>query len=279
MATKIGLPEEGFDIEFDSDTDVIGAFIQFKATDAAVASSYFDVNLLQNADAPQTGSKSIFKSKSKQQQGLSRKILMDNPINIDFTPQLQTGEICYVICVYDNAGNISDPQEVCINVNSWGGNEDLVGTWNLTRNESISAEGTDTETVGIEDCESSSTFCRLIEFWTLNLNADGTFENSIKEFEREEAVEPDFVDFSIETVGGNWSYDSTSETLTLAIYFERYEETGEEDESETFPIGDADVFSVQRIVIDAASLELIWNEADTDGDGTIDESYIEYYER
>ena len=277
--TKTGLPEEGFNIDFSSETDVVGAYIQFKATDATVADSYFDVDLLANAES----SKSGLKTKSKKR--IASKPPSENSINIDFTPQLQTGSFCYVICVYDQAGNISAPQEVCINVSNWGGNTNLVGTWNLTYNEEIFEGETDTETVGVEDCDdpvgnnTNDTRCYLIEYWNLTFNSDGTFESEIKEFNRDTADEPDFVDFDIEILKGNWSYDPAAETLLLASYFYQYEENGVLEESETNDVGDWDVSAVQRIVVDATSLQLIWDELDNDGDGNIDETYIEYYEK
>lgn len=275
--TKTGLPEEGFDIDFSSEVDVVGAYIQFKATDAAISDSYFDVDLLKNAEAPDTDSKS--------KRRMSAKMPSDNAINIDFTPQLQTGNFCYVICVYDQAGNISAPQEVCVTVNSWGGNPDLIGTWNLTRNEEIFDGEIDTETVGIEDCDepigtdSTDTRCYLIEYWTLIFNNDSTFEFTIKEFNRDTADEPDFVDFDIETIKGNWSYDPVTGELIIAIYYYQYEENGVVLDTEIDAIGDADISRVQRMEIGVTTLNLIWDELDNSGDGNIDESYIEYYEK
>jgi len=269
---------EGFEIPFTSDGDVEGAYIQFKAKEAGISDSYFEVDLLDNSEAPEVN------DKSKKRAGLHFKKPSDSSFDIDFTPQMETGEFCYVICVYDGAGNISAPQEVCVTINEWGGNEQLIGTWDLLRYEELDNGIVETEeVVGVEDCvdpfgDETDTRCYIIEYWRLTFNRDGTFQNEIKEFNRDTADEPTFVDFDIEILRGNWSYNVADGSMLFVIYKYEYQENGQTLETEQYPLGDGDFLPVSRIELNASQLNLIY-EIDENGDGNIDVGYIEYYEK
>ena len=53
----------------------------------------------------------------------------DYQIDIDFDNTFPPGKFCGVLCIYDSANNISQPITVCVEVEAWGGNASLVGTW------------------------------------------------------------------------------------------------------------------------------------------------------
>lgn len=285
QAGSIAHRNEGFELPFTSDGDVTGAFIQLKAEDAGVAMSYFDVDLFDNSEAPDANGKSFEKSSSHlKKASLSLKKPSDSSFDIGFTPQMATGEFCYIICVYDNAGNISAPQEVCLTINEWGGSAELIGTWNFLRYEEFYNGIVETEEQGVEDCDEpigddTGTRCYLIDYWRLTFDADGTYLGEFKEFNRDTADEPNFEDYDIEILRGNWSYNASDGSLLFVTYSYEYQENGESLEVEQYPIGEGDVVPVSRIELNGSQLALIFVEIDENGDGTIDDSYIEYYEK
>lgn len=267
----IALPEIGFSIPFESDGDVSGAYIQFRAEGEDYASAYYDVKLEDN----------VASSKSTKRSRASAKKPSDDSFNVNLKPDLSTGTFCYAICVYDQSGNISAPQELCVTINSWGGNTALEGTWNLLRTEELYEGNTDVEQVGIEECVtfSDETTCYLIDYNELTFDPDGTFRYEFRESNRNPATEPDYVDYDIERIAGNWSYDTSTGQLYFVIFSYEYEENGQVLETEIYPNGDDEFGVAQRIELGANTLQMVFDEIDSDGDGNIDESYIEYYER
>lgn len=288
---NIALLREGFNISLNSDDDITGAYIQFKSDDK-IAGSYFDVNFSQLENR-----KVVKKTKKK---GLKRnlnKIVTDEntEIDVDFTAQIEPGIFCYIICVYDAEGNISAPQEVCVTVKSWGGNNDLAGTWNLIRKDRYNTFDPDTliYNAGIVTCygqneftcynESTSTYghCEILDGGGLILNSDGTYSDSQDETQKVIDIETskinceatyDDVDYFINT-SGKWSYVADEEELILVEYgFEEgyYGNIGSEVYAEGYAYP-----SFSKISYEGNTLILLFE--DQDGDKSYFFKY--YYEK
>ena len=128
---------EGFDISLNSDSQIVGAYIQIKTEDGTSADSYYDINIDANA-SDNKSSKKINKRSSK---AVMTQKENDISLDVDFTNEIEPGIFCYEICVYDGEGNISEPQEVCVTVESWGGFAAAVGNWNMTKEEEVKEDG------------------------------------------------------------------------------------------------------------------------------------------
>ena len=267
-------PEVGFAIPFESDGDVTGAYIQFKAEGKEFADSYYDVSLEDNMATAKTAKKP----------GVFAKRPSEDAFQIDLTESLDTGTFCYAICVYDANGNISAPQEFCVSITSWGGNDALLGDWNLLRSVDFANGIADTVTVGVERCDAPigndpNNTCYLFEYETLLFNEDGTFIVEIRESHRNPAIETTYTNYDIERLTGNWSFDADSGRLYLVIFKYEYEENGLLLETEEYANGDEEIVAAQRIELGTDTLNVVFVEADLAGDGNIDESYTAYYER
>ena len=106
-STKTAFLGEGFDISLSSDGNPVGAYIQFRSNDGTAASEYYDVNIASNASG-----KSAMSSFLKHNHRTPNAKIDDTKINVDFNLEIPPGQFCYEICVYDEAGNISQPEEV-----------------------------------------------------------------------------------------------------------------------------------------------------------------------
>ncbi len=212
-----------------------GAYIQIRSTNGNAAPEYFDVT---NVDT------------------------YDNiaEIGVQINENQTAGQFCYIICIYDDNGNISDPQEVCVQIENWGGNPNAVGTWNYTkmiRNGETIPVGTPdhcgevrilcenaTDSFTVEDAE-----CEAISSSTLTINADGTYffsdtivyTNRVNIAESEATCSPVFIDGdeeSTSTSKGKWAYNEEDNILTL-IEFEYTEDqySGTLDPGEVYTTG------------------------------------------
>lgn len=270
--------DEGFNIPVISEADVIGAYIQFKAIDGGLSDSYYDVDILANQEESDINGKTPkFKtSKRKKAGGLTYKTT-DGELDIDFGADIGPGEFCYVICVYDAAGNISEPQEVCVTVNAFGGNETLVGTWNLVRYEDTVDGITETELIGEEYCDDFG--CETQEYDNITFNADGTWQSEARYNQRDLNGEYGS-EYDEYLLRGKWSFpDTTDSDLVLVEYF--YSETDQDGtEEETYAVGEAyvEVITAEEIEVTATEL-LITDRYDDDGDGNFEEVYITVYEK
>ena len=132
-STKTAFLGEGFNISLSSDGNPVGAYIQFRSNDGVAASEYFDVNISANASG-KSGKSTFLNHNHNSLNSLTAKN-DDTEINVDFNLEIPPGQFCYEICVYDEAGNISEPEEVCVTVESWGGKDDMDGEWVMVREE------------------------------------------------------------------------------------------------------------------------------------------------
>jgi|GEM_PF-1424562 len=264
----------GFEINFDAPANYGGTYLQIQAEDGTVAQDYFDIPF----GAGYGGQKKINQNKT-----LGKKTLTeddgDTTITIGFGAGIPPGKFCYIICVYDTDGNISLPQEVCVEVEAWGGNSAAVGTWNFVKNVDIENEVTTTYLAGEKECEDDyfycestqetieveEAYCDTTDGIILVLRQDGTFRwdttGSYSELDYERSTAsctPVFTENQDDTEygSGNWAYNEEENELTLIAF-----EYGDNGEVETYPEGE--IGFVSKTTITSTSLIL-----------EIDDSYI-----
>jgi len=243
----------GFAIDIKESSDAfVGAYLQVKSVDGNVADGYWDIGNISSKIAP--GKK---KTQRKTQQSLSSKSkLTGGSITVNFLDGIKPGKFCYAICVYDGAGNISQPTEVCVEVENWGGNSTITGNWGFVSEEDIENGVSDgVIKVGEEYCEEFSFYCANVtpskqivyEYCDkiitldLNFNSDGTY--ILNETYEYSDIDYAASQFNCVAVGvyetsyykseGKWAYDEEEEVLTLIEFY--YDEDGE---SETIPDGE-----------------------------------------
>ena len=186
-SSKVALINKGFVLKLISGRNVRGAYLQFKDKDGIVASSYYDINISENATSNKSeNTNSVLSNKSK-------------TLYIGFNDKIHAGTFCYNICVYsgtaENPKKISKPQQGCITVENWGGYSAIVGVWNAIKNEETKNEVTTITTIGKKEIynKSSNINCKngqekeVIYKWydvikddALVINADGIYNEVLK---------------------------------------------------------------------------------------------------
>ena len=287
---KTAFLDEGFEISLDTEAAITGAYIQFKSADGIASDSYYDVNLeinnLRDENESSRGRqvrRKIIKSMRSKTDALS--------LDIDFNSNVRTGEFCYDICVYDANGNISAPQEICVTVEGWGGNTDLVSVWNLTKEMESYDNSESTCIVGEPDCIPESSFdcnqggtyqasyiCYTTESLSLEFRQDGTYTFNAKESgsqindesssESCEAIYDEFRDDLISN--GRWAYIAEGKRLVMIEYSYSENYRGE-IVSATYEAGEAEVLLDGTITLDGSSLVITQD--------FFDESEMYYFEK
>ena len=234
-----GFLNEGFNIPVSSNADIVGAYIQFKTKDGGLSKSYYKVNFELNKSIDTTN----FEDVSFKQFDIPKKLSFKEnsfAIDVDFNSNIEPGEFCYSICVFDKDGNISGAEEICVTVLNWGGNDELVGTWNYYKDvRNYTDWGTVERIVGSNLCYKPRTWycaeggsfqysnCHGWLFLKVTYNADGTYERISESYgqyvigkESEVNCEPVYTTDAMETVKttGTWSYDSEKEQLIQVQY-------------------------------------------------------------
>ncbi|WP_299256566.1 hypothetical protein [uncultured Aquimarina sp.] len=241
QTTQSGFQKNGFDISFGAPTNYAGAYIQLQSSDGTMAAEYWNVtvpgrsNVINNNKRKGLFNKQLSKSNDQQVE-----------IDVDFEDAVSPGTFCYLICIYDTEGNISQPVEVCVEVEAWAGNPNLVGTWNYTKqiinNQTfVLGDINFCEGPGTITCNNDSTlvveenegWCYASTEINLTLNADGTFTHKDLNFQKQEfdfsestnscsvvnnPVEDNFG--SEESVKGMWAYDEEEAKLNLIVFEE-----------------------------------------------------------
>lgn len=145
-------------------------------------------------------------------------------------------------------------------VEAWGGNNDLVGSWEATKEQTINDDGTFEYMIGERDdcfeqqifCDNNdeivATLCYVQDYGFMEINADGTFSVDFKATEEDldyDASEAQCQVVKEESeyrfqVEGNWAYVNEENRLTLIGYSWNVLEDGE-TEIETLPSGSGEL--------------------------------------
>ncbi len=258
----------GFNIVFDSDADIAGAYIQLADADKNPVNSYFDVPVFSNAvpaEDPSVGNK-VLRSSFSKRKSLGSKSLDDDDsyeINVDFTDEMPPGRFCFFICIYDSENNISQVIEQCIIVEAWGGLNTIVGQWVFDR-----SEGDLDNDITLITCENGTSFeaeysQEISSIWYLNLFDTGSYEEEFKDEEKEldynasvaecKAIYEDTSTNSNDKFFGNWAYNEDNQTLTLIDFKDINLLTGEEN---VYPEGE---LYFEGIKVEVVNGELILN--------------------
>ncbi|GGX07286.1 hypothetical protein [Aquimarina muelleri] len=275
-----GFLNNGFNISFASTGQIKGAYIQFKDVNGNNSNGYYDVpkEAFGNSDGVKISS-----INGKKKVSLRTKINGegDLQINVDFKESVPVGKFCYAICIYDANGNISQVEEVCVQVNSWGGNSAIVGEWIFDREEPADIENGATTTI---ECENGNTLTDVAynmeekDEWVFVLNEDGTYYETYDEKGKRldaqasslncTAVYTETYEYK-DKYSGNWSYDNEKKTITVVDF--KYEDLINAAESEEYPDGSV-YFEAAKIEIIAG--ELVITDSYNDGNITVTEKII-----
>ena len=285
---------EGFDINFSSDGNPVGAYLQFVSNDGVAASDYFDINIAANASGK--GSRASGLSFNGNIPSIRARKNADSEIDVDFGVDLPPGQFCYTICVYDEQGNISEPEQVCVTVESWGGMDEMDGAWVMVREERNEDGQMVVFETGQEACYQhtfecndgqaiSASECYTRTLGEVQINSDGTYRAEFNGLERwmdggssADNCEAVYVEETFEDISeGRWAFVTDSNRLTIVEYYFRGIINGDLDEEFTLDTGDA------RLVLDG-TIELEGNsfvitEAQDDDQDGIEEIRRYYFER
>lgn len=276
--TGSAIINEGFQIPFSiSDAvNVAGAYLQISSTDGTAANAYYDIpNASFRNQTP-----GLLPKKDK---GQSRMTDFIQTIEIGFSTAVPPGQFCYTVCLYDEVGNITLPQQVCLTIETFGGNADLVGVWNMTSIVDVYNGTTSSGGIGDEICYDeqlqcnsgdfiTAAYCETYELLRFTINADGTY------LLEEEIIDNDYdydqtvatcmlVDAPDTTYGyissGNWAYNQTQGRLVTIEYSYTENDNGDIF-TESFPVGQGELFFDIPITISGNTF--IISETYSDGD-------------
>ncbi|WP_235183514.1 hypothetical protein [Cellulophaga geojensis] len=273
--------KNGFEIEFNSASNYTGGYIQLK-DENGMADSYFDVprdEIYVSGKGEQTKkNRGFLKGKSAGKEN-------DATIEVNLDESVTAGTFCYVICLYDAQGNISEPTEVCVTVEAWGGNSDLVGTWNFTKDIEDGKETKVNEVkcysfnADICEIETAVNNCETINSLKLELNNDGTYE--LNEASIEESIDWDASNQNCQAIYeesnytykaiGKWAYSEDGK-LTLVTFSDTEMYDGEVY-NDNYENGDIDFND--EITLTESSLIINIIENDDNGNSYVDQYFFE----
>lgn len=220
----------GFNVEFESNTEVVGAYLQLVNDDGSKADTYFDIS----AYSFQVG---LTEDEEKGKLLESKNGPGNTVVNVDFGSGMTPGTFCYVLCFYDANGNISEPMAVCVEVESWGGFDQISGDWNMVRYTTDGEETNAGETYCRElfeyPCDGESSYmaanflgCEMEEMRFI-MDVDGEFQYWYEE-------EKTYLDYTASDLAceaiykesyvvksyyeGKWAYDEEEQTLTMILF-------------------------------------------------------------
>ncbi len=292
---------DGFDVEFNSNDAIVGAYFQIKDIEGNIADGYYDIDLskvgkknnsVKNKKSIQSIGQ-LLKSKQTTQKNSNGE--EDIVVDVDFKETIEPGTFCYIVCVYDAAGNISAPQEVCITVQSWGGKDDLAGIWNYSKTEEFEDGETVTIAVGEKSCDTLSLSCSNgsvlkynecygLDSFKFTINSDGTYVYELYDVS-------DRLDYNASTSAcddimieetdhyiskGNWAYDQQKEEFIIVEFESTENDEHGVEQTETYDKGEAYV-SVLNSAVNGNSLTL--TEEYLDANGAVNEYYKYYFDK
>lgn len=217
------IQKTGFNISFSSDDQIAGAYIRFKDVDDNATSDFFDVPNSYFVSSKQT-SVTMFNGVTKKDNKFFKNDLEDT-INVKLNSTIPAGEFCYEICLYDADNNISSIETVCIVVEAWGGNADVVGEWFLDRID----EGVTEVNCYSGDIVEVSEYIKVRngEESFIRLGKDGTYNDLIKDESALLNVIQTSIDCEVSYTDyvkreqereGNWAYNEEDNKLIISVF-------------------------------------------------------------
>lgn len=236
----------GLDIQVDGGENIAGAYIQLKDTEGNASASYFDVPVTAfGSGASSRKNLNTHRSVNFVSQDFDFEQNQTININVAFD-NIPAGQFCYDICLYDADNNVYVVQEVCVEVEAWGGNADIVGSWAFNRFEGeqqggfielITCDSEGEVSYDYDDLESE-------EEWIFTLNEDGSYSEiytgtfTSVDYEETQATCTLVLENSVEFsngYSGNWAFNESDNTLTV-IDFSSQDFIN--DTTEEFPEGE-----------------------------------------
>lgn len=263
-ADSTALLNEGFKIDLNN-IQARGAYLRFRTISRSAAKSYFDIDIASNLSGKLQSISNAIASKTS---------LNESAIDIDFGSAIPPGKICYEISLYDDEGNISEPELICIAIQSWGGNDALVADWNLEKQEFTFDGMTTVLEPGTEQCDLLSTVecvdqgavtaandCKTTDSFDVTFNKDGTFsfesngnKRDLDFDETRTSCEAAYVVYEdIESSEGFWAYAEKENRLTLVEYEYDNTDRGEREFGTRVP-GEGRIIFDGDIVVNGNSL-------------------------
>ncbi len=259
-----GIQGTGFSIKFSSNDQIAGAYVRVNDADGNPTSSYFDIP--SSSFGFKSGNKAaLFSNNAKNTEAKVQ--VDDRSIDVNFNSTIPAGKFCYEICLYDENNNISVIETVCVVIESWGGNADLVGEWVLDR---IEGEVGVIEQV---DCQNgdqiaisdySKEINREVVF---SMSQDGSYndrvDDEVAELDYDETVancELVYFDSEVrsEERDGNWAYDEDDNELLIAVF--KFRDLLDAGNNQEFDLGER-VFD-DLVVKEVTATELVIEERD-----------------
>ncbi|PCH77506.1 MAG: hypothetical protein COB98_03235 [Flavobacteriaceae bacterium] len=209
--------KNGFKINLPSMDSFSGLYLQIKQKEGGIADGFWDISF----------------------EGLETED--EDLIDVNFSDAIKPGKFCYVICVYDSEGNISQPQEVCIEIENWAGNSNLVGSWKEYSDEEIVIGESNVKSLFTDKtCFTNNGWCSETNESIYNddcrtglsnellLKADGTFTYEARF--QDEVLNETSTNSTCEKVvykgesilegSGNWAYDEDKDRLFIVVFKE-----------------------------------------------------------
>ena len=195
-----------------------------------------------------------------------------------------------MVCVYNEAGVISEPVEVCVEIENWGGNSDIIGTWKFLSQEYIeNGVSNGINNVGENDCEDDYFYCTTTQaqivyeycdkIISLDLifNGDGTYlleedyESSDIDYEASESncVAVGIYEAEHYRSEGKWAFEEEENILTIVEFYYDYGD----GESETIPNGEF-VFQGKALLNNNILTVKV-----TENDGTYNDEWISKFSK
>lgn len=175
---------------------------------------------------------------------------------------------------------IAEAEQLLLDIidDNLGGTDELIGIWNFVKYEELSVDDLEVVEIDVEYCDDApnENSCYTITEWSVEFKLDGTFLGSVTELDKQQGPNGP-ADTIVEIEKGDWSYDAQTNELVFVARSYEYLENGAVVEQDTYPNGE--IINTERFTVTNTELIIVFDEEDNDGDGNIEESYIEYYSR
>jgi len=225
----------GFDLNLSLPHDSRGIYLNILSEDLIPSNNYYDIKLSN----PPSLSKEALES-------LEGVAFFNRTIRIGFNETMPPGNFCCLIYVYDVNNDISKASKICVKVEEWGGNPDMIGTWRITKGESNFDGEVYVTDFGENLCKTDSIKCKDIDntieaevcvkrVFEYTFKDDGEFiynyDENFKELDKEKSAEmckPVNSNFKIQqkgSISGKWAYDEQENEISV-IFDESTDHTG-----------------------------------------------------